>query len=641
MTTRLALPAHLQLQQADGADDLPRAVVISAGQTRPVTNYPAGITITPAALAENAGQFSGAMIMLGHGADPRTPRDLAGQLRAAVYHPDQKHITAQINAYDSEAGHVLAAAITAYRLALAAGDTPPDIGLSVDGLFTLTGNQITGISRIFFADLVIRPAATATQFLAQFQETPEGDTMTTATPAPDAPAAPAPDQAAPWLNHLANQVITLTLAAQAADLPALTRQRLAAATYRDPAALTAAINQARDELAAAAAQTTVHDGPGPRAFHSVRITNPLDHARNAVEFAFGVPSATPPDHALRNWPALYRALTGDLAWHGRANREHMLFAEADTTALAGLATDAMNKIVMAQFANMSAWRWYENITAVLPNDGSVQSMKWVTYGGAANLGTVAEGASYQELAVDDTKETSAFTKYGNYIGITLEMIRNNQLAKIQLVPRALALSAIRTRSAAIAAFFTQASGTGPTLADDSTVLFHANHGSNVQTTAFSAAAAQAAALECFAHAEAGSSKSLGIMPKFYLVPDDLWFTALAAFGYGEGWPTTYTPMAQDRGAYDPRPVPLIVPDWTDANDWAYIVDPALHPVICMSYAQIPEGLPVGSPHPLPELFSVAPETGLLFTNDTLPIKVRDWFAAGVATWRGVGKRNVA
>ena len=97
-------------------------------------------------------------------------------------------------------------------------------------------------------------------------------------------------------------------------------------------------------------------------------------------------------------------------------------------------------------------------------------------------------------------------------------------------------------------------------------------------------------------------------------------------------------MPQDRGVYDPRPVPIVVPEWTDATDWAYIVDPAVFPVIHMSYSQSPGG----GRHPAPELFSVTSETsGLMFTNDVLPIKVRDEFAVGVSGYQGIGKRNVA
>ena len=88
---------------------------------------------------------------------------------------------------------------------------------------------------------------------------------------------------------------------------------------------------------------------------------------------------------------------------------------------------------------------------------------------------------------------------------------------------------------------------------------------------------------------------------------------------------------------DPRPVVIPVPDWSDASDWAYVVDPQIFPVILICYAQSPGG---GS-HPAPELLSVAnPSEGLLFKNDVLPIKVRDWFAVNVNGPRGIGKRNI-
>jgi hypothetical protein len=142
----------------------------------------------------------------------------------------------------------------------------------------------------------------------------------------------------------------------------------------------------------------------------------------------------------------------------------------------------------------------------------------------------------------------------------------------------------------------------------------------------------------FKHAELTSGKYLGVFPRYALVPADLYDAALTAFGYGEGYPTSYQPYSQDRGNEDPRPVPLVVPDWTDANNWAALVDPMVYPVIMMTYSQSPGG---GS-HPAPELYSVvSEEQGLMFTNDILPIKVRDEFAVGVNGPRGVYKENVA
>jgi len=384
-------------------------------------------------------------------------------------------------------------------------------------------------------------------------------------------------------------------------------------------------------------------GQPPRGSVGANRDAPYVEFQGYFDWLFGAPGAKLPPPEMRRSDALYRAVTGDIEMKGVFDPSHAAFAAANTTTLSDLAVNAMNKVVLDLYSNLTAYRWYELVTAVQATDGSLQDMQWLQLGGLANLPVVAEGAAYTELSPVDTKETSSFYKYGGYVGITDKMIRNSRIDEMQAIPRALTIAAIRTRSAAIAAIFTTASGTGPTLAQDSTVLFHANHGGNVQTTAFSIAAWAAARLECAKMAELGSSKRQVLWPKFCLVPVDLYDTALIAFGYGAG-PGGYpgTPnndthiYAVDRPG-DTRPVPVVVPDWTDANDWAYVVDPRIAPVICMAYADNPGG----TTHPAPQLYSVTdPSSGLLFTNDTLPIKIRDYFAYGVATWRGVGKRNV-
>ena len=137
----------------------------------------------------------------------------------------------------------------------------------------------------------------------------------------------------------------------------------------------------------------------------------------------------------------------------------------------------------------------------------------------------------------------------------------------------------------------------PTLDQDSTALFHANH-NNIATTALGTdnTAWRAARSECFQHTEVNTSKVLAVFPKYLLVPAELYDQALVNLGYGEGLPTSYTPEAQARSAEDPRPVPLVVPDWTDATDWAYIVDPQIYPVIQISYAQAPVAASIPRPN---------------------------------------------
>ena len=131
-----------------------------------------------------------------------------------------------------------------------------------------------------------------------------------------------------------------------------------------------------------------------------------------------------------------------------------------------------------------------------------------------------------------------------------------------------------------------------------------------------------------------------------LVPFELYDSALTEFGYGTvdvgkpssaGTAQTVNPYGDSRVG-DPRPVPVPVPEWTDATDWAYLVDPRLHPVIHIGYADAPQG----GQHPVPEIYQVTSESsGLLFTNDTLPVKIRDWWGYGVSTYIGIGKNNVA
>lgn len=444
-----------------------------------------------------------------------------------------------------------------------------------------------------------------------------------------------------WLEAL--RAASASAVIRASGLPGPVQERLDASRYETVEAVHDAVGRARAELAALAEAGVVQlggaRGAGRPGTGGIRLRDGLDEAREIAGFFFGAAGAPTPPANMRSFADLYVALTGDVHFRGVFDGGRVMFSGATTSTLPNLAVDAMNRVIVEQFQALDHYRWYERITDVAPNDGRLHAMKWITLGGVANLPAVNEGAAYTELSVADARETAAFVKRGGYVGITREMIKNGDIMQMQAIPRALAAAAVRTRSAAVSALFTANSGVGPTLAQDSKALFHTDH-ANLATTALGtdAAAWRAARSECFQHVEVGSGKPLGIFPRFLLVPAELYDTALSILGYGEGMPVVYTPEAQGRGFADPRPVPLVVPDWTDATDWAYIVDPALFPVIQMSYSQAPGG----RKHPIPELFAVVSETsGLMFSNDVLPVKVRDEFAVGVNGPRGIGKRNVA
>ena len=446
----------------------------------------------------------------------------------------------------------------------------------------------------------------------------------------------APNAGSEWLDAL--KASTAMSLIQASGLPPAIQARLSRGQYETPAAVGAAIEEARAELAALQEAQVVQMGNRPPrgSFH---VSDPMDDAAGLVAYFFGVQGAPLPPANMRRFSDLYVALTGDDEFRGVFDPTRVQFASVTTATLSNLAADAMNKVIVQRMAVMDNFRWYEQIVNVIPNNGTLHDINLIGIGGIGTLPTVADGAAYPELGVDDTNEAAEFVKKGGYVGITREAIKNSDILQLQAIPRALASAAIRTRSAAVSALFTMNSGVGPTLATDSKALFHTDHG-NVATTAFGtdATAWRAARTAAFKQTELGSAAKMGVFPRYLLIPVDLYDQALVTLGYGEGTPNVYTPEALGRGAYDPRPIPIVVPDWTDATDWAYIVDPAVWPVIHMSYSQRPGG----GGHPAPELFSVTSETsGLMFTNDVLPIKVRDEFAIGVSGYHGIGKRNVA
>ena len=76
---------------------------------------------------------------------------------------------------------------------------------------------------------------------------------------------------------------------------------------------------------------------------------------------------------------------------------------------------------------------------------------------------------------------------------------------------------------------------------------------------------------------------------------------------------------------------VTVPFWTDTNNWYAQADPQLYPSIGLAFRYGRQ----------PEIFSVAdPRAGLMFTNDTMPVKVRFFYAVGPTDWRGLHKSNV-
>jgi hypothetical protein len=671
------------------------AIFIRAGRVLQADGQESNWLIPAAALQDAVRLFQGVPIYLDHPElfgfgwhqDPKVA-NLIGITDGARWSPEEEGIVGKVRLYDAREGMpavALAKALFDQILDDAeAGRPVPSTGLSAvfyhqAQLDEESGLRVTqAISHVESVDVVYSPgaggyirAALALQ-RGEPQAPPAGEPLSAARPswtgttfaqeepmsAKDTGADALPAEAQPQGQDRLAQVMArideLEALIAAPHVPAHSAGA-APAKPEEPVSpqldyLAAAVERLT-ELTARQLEPSVIKGHGQpttegpahrRGITDRYMATPMDQMQQAWDWVFGVSGSKLPPPELRNTAALYRLITGDWEMTGRFN-ERAALAAANATTLADLAVNAMNKVIVEKYERLAAYRWFEQIVALQPNDGTLHDMAWIQFGGFGNLPVVAEGAAYTELTPADTKETSSFYKYGGYVGVTIEMIRKSNIGLMRAIPRELVVAAVQTRSAAIAAIFTQASGTGPTLAQDSTVLFHADHG-NLATTAYSWTAWKAARLECYVQTELGSSKRQGLWPKFWLGPADLYDQALIDFGYGAGTggrPGTgdndVNPYGETRPG-DPRPIPVAVPEWTDTNDWAYIADPELAPIIQMSYADEPSGLV----HPAPLLLTVlSPTAGLVFSNDTMPIKVKDHWAYGVATYRGIGKRNVS
>ncbi len=128
----------------------------------------------------------------------------------------------------------------------------------------------------------------------------------------------------------------------------------------------------------------------------------------------------------------------------------------------------------------------------------------------------------------------------------------------------------------------------------------------------------------------GTGKKMALEPKFCLVPRALRGAANDLF-LSRDIPGASVALTTGKEWYG-RSIPVTVPEWTDATDWAAVADPRLMP-----------GIMIGERFGLvPEIFIAGNETDpAVFMNDESRIKVRHLVAVGVCDFRPLHKENVA
>ena len=454
--------------------------------------------------------------------------------------------------------------------------------------------------------------------------------------------------AAESLRHvrLASCRDLLKVSLQASGLPGPSAQRVETRFLAqldkgepfEPAELESAITEEQTLFSALTAAGAIQ-GPG-------RITNmhtSADQLEAAVSDLFGVPrdarlANIKPAH-LTGIRELYLMLTGDYDLHGGFYGERIQLAT--TADFTGLVKNALNKVVAQQWEALgkAGYDWWEKIVKV-EHFTSLNSITGTLIGTVGALPTVAEGAEYTELAIGDSPETATFTKYGGYIPLTLELIDRDEGRKLRAYASELGSAARRKISGLVAAVFSANAGIGPTMADggalfNNTAVTAATGHANLLVAALAAdkwdlvcaAVYDQPMLIKWAAGYYGTGPKMAISPRYLLVPRVLQLTAMKIlYPSLENAATIYSEN-QQRG--QPGDV-VVVPEWTEAHDFAAVCDPVVAPAII-----------VGERFGIkPEIFTAGNELSpAVFMNDEHRIKVRMFTAVLVQDFRPLHKSN--
>jgi len=321
--------------------------------------------------------------------------------------------------------------------------------------------------------------------------------------------------------------------------------------------------------------------------------------------------------------AAYVNLTGDALVTGRLTAANRLRASIDSGSFPLMLGDSITRRMVADYkaAGLSDWR---KIADVVPL-ADMRTNRRVRMGGYGDLPTVAQGAPYAALGTP-AEEESTYTpsKKGGTEEITLEAIKNDDVGAIRRIPTKLSRAAARTLYKFVFNFLASNS-----VIYDSKALFHADHG-NLGSAALDAASYLARRLAMFKQTELTSAEVLGIPPKYLILPVDLEKT---------GYDLTAAPRNSDFNPTTPdftrtlQMELIVVPFWTDPNDWCLAADKNDIPGIEIGFLDGKEE---------PELFvQDLPNVGSMFNNDKLTYKLRHIYGGSVLDARAFDGSRVA
>jgi len=601
----------------ESSHDRPRDVLvtlITAGESKNGYIYPPDVLRQALPLFEGATAFCDHIP--GDGMGGRSVRDVVGSYRAV--HFGDGRLQAVLRLVDGEIARLVEQVVHDRQRGL----TTPNVGLSADMIVVLAPasgakRSVERILKVNSVDVVFDPSAGGAfeRVLENVQTKRGGRVMDERSDEQTSGGSPERSAVQP---ALCADLLTARLAAS--GLPEAARQRLAqrfAGRVFEATELEAAIQDMRELVGSLTGPTTVHGvGTGRLQVGLGR----RDRLQWAAERLFGleipdsVRESVPHAGGLRE---LFQAagFDGRLGWEVRQVTEAN---EVTTAVMANIVGTAMNKRLVKDYAAQPKW-WKPIVVEVPVRD--MKQQERIRLNDFASLSLVSENSAYANLAWDDAKETYTPAKRGNIVYVTLETIINDDLRAVQSIPKKLARAAGVTINEFVASLFTANSGEGPTMADGNHVFDAVNHQGNLGSTALDATSF-GAGMAAIAKMTDTAQKRMGLVGKWLLIPPDLEQTAFTLL-YSQLKPGGND---NDMNFFQGRAQYIVVPNWTDANNWYLVADPGQIELIEIGYLDGQDA---------PELLvQDDPTAGTVFTNDAISYKVRWIFGGGWLDYRG-------
>lgn len=236
-----------------------------------------------------------------------------------------------------------------------------------------------------------------------------------------------------------------------------------------------------------------------------------------------------------------------------------------------------------------------------------------------NLSLVRENGEFTYLAIPDgKKETITATTKGNLIAVTRQTIVNDDMDALSRMPADMGRAAAVTVETDIIAVLVSNTGTGPTMNEDSVVMFHSTHG-NIGTTA-------APTVASFDDARTLMAQQMDIADKDYLdIRPAIWLGPIAKMSAAQLVNSSLNDPTASTGFEKPNIVNGMLVDVIGSprlsgNRWYMFADPNVAPAFEVAFLN-------GQDTPFLDM-----QEG--FTIDGTVWKVRLDYGVGAVDYRG-------